>query len=612
VRRSVIFVLQIVPSVLYHVRTDSSLSGTSETHLLVTNISETDPQVASFSSDGKSFNIYDQALFAQIFLPQYFKHANYGSFVRQLNLYGFTSSRMKDQNDIIVWSHEYFHRDRKDLLGEIKRAQNSQKKKTATKSADAKPTHVHVARSASPSSSEDVSSAHQYESDVDHNSLSQGISRQVSGTDHEWLESEFAYLKQQNIFLEQKLDMLLKITLKISPVSLEEMHAGGKRRRLYPGSSSGDWDRNTIHRHNLDCIHEEQKLPEDADCDIEPMPYQVNQTLPPSASAGSNRQESMKAFVDIMLSDEEKEEFKNSGSDSDCCTNEVANTENVTSAPGRNYEDELMAEAMDAFLPGGEADGDDLLDSLSFDENEELPSTHQSAGLASTVSYAVDKASGPEPVLSSEMQVYNNRGGDIEEGGLPIGVTIVSAHAELVEEDIGAKADSDDDESKKKHRKRVVHLLALICIILASACVIVPSVLLTQKDDDGHEEYSDASLTITVRPDNKGDVPSGVSAGRPEESLPSNQEHYGYGGEQVIDTTEPEYDDDAFYKFDTNVTEVRSSIDARTSYVVSEGANVSPRIRSDNLFVHGTPNFGSFSVSIEGIDFMCNEKLPMF
>ncbi|EED91247.1 hypothetical protein THAPSDRAFT_262941, partial [Thalassiosira pseudonana CCMP1335] len=98
---------------------------------------ETDPQVASFSSDGKSFNIYDQALFAQIFLPQYFKHANYGSFVRQLNLYGFTSSRMKDQNDIIVWSHEYFHRDRKDLLGEIKRAQNSQKKKTATKSADA-------------------------------------------------------------------------------------------------------------------------------------------------------------------------------------------------------------------------------------------------------------------------------------------------------------------------------------------------------------------------------------------------------------------------------------------------------------------------------------------
>mmetsp|Transcript_54 Transcript_54/g.127 ORF Transcript_54/g.127 Transcript_54/m.127 type:complete len:95 (+) Transcript_54:449-733(+) len=67
----------------------------AKTHLLITCLTDTDPLVASFSSDGTSFEIYDQSLFAQKYLPQYFKHSNYGSFVRQLNLYGFTSSRLK-------------------------------------------------------------------------------------------------------------------------------------------------------------------------------------------------------------------------------------------------------------------------------------------------------------------------------------------------------------------------------------------------------------------------------------------------------------------------------------------------------------------------------------
>ena len=72
----------------------------AKTYLLISHLTETEPSVASFAQDGSSFEIYDQSVFAQKFLPQYFKHANYGSFVRQLNLYAFTSSRLKVRNMI--------------------------------------------------------------------------------------------------------------------------------------------------------------------------------------------------------------------------------------------------------------------------------------------------------------------------------------------------------------------------------------------------------------------------------------------------------------------------------------------------------------------------------
>ena len=56
----------------------------SKTYLLVTHLTETNPTVASFSSDGLSIEIYNQHIFSTEYLPQYFKHNNYGSFVRQL------------------------------------------------------------------------------------------------------------------------------------------------------------------------------------------------------------------------------------------------------------------------------------------------------------------------------------------------------------------------------------------------------------------------------------------------------------------------------------------------------------------------------------------------
>jgi heat shock transcription factor, other eukaryote len=42
----------------------------------------------TWSEDGASFWVSNSEQFARDVLPQYFKHNNYASFVRQLNLYG--------------------------------------------------------------------------------------------------------------------------------------------------------------------------------------------------------------------------------------------------------------------------------------------------------------------------------------------------------------------------------------------------------------------------------------------------------------------------------------------------------------------------------------------
>ncbi|OAF66764.1 Heat stress transcription factor [Intoshia linei] len=83
-----------------------------------------------WSSNGKSFYVTDKVNFCEQVLPAYFKHKNFASFVRQLNIYGFTKMCSKKWDSCSIqtkysgrteFTHENFVRNRLDLLFKIQR-----------------------------------------------------------------------------------------------------------------------------------------------------------------------------------------------------------------------------------------------------------------------------------------------------------------------------------------------------------------------------------------------------------------------------------------------------------------------------------------------------------
>lgn len=164
-----------------------------ETYSLISYLTKADPKVAAFSANGSSFEVLDQNTLSHKYLPQYFKHSNWGSFVRQLNMYGFTSSRLKERSGVIVWKHEMFHRDNKEWLSEIKRPKKSKKPAAATK------------QSPSPPCDDSFNNQHVRSQSNQHYEGSN-----LSASDLEWLHSQFAKVSQENRRLEEKLDFLIK------------------------------------------------------------------------------------------------------------------------------------------------------------------------------------------------------------------------------------------------------------------------------------------------------------------------------------------------------------------------------------------------------------------
>ncbi|CAL4083977.1 unnamed protein product, partial [Meganyctiphanes norvegica] len=77
--------------------------------------------------NGNSFVIRNQALFARELLPQYYKHNNMASFVRQLNMYGFhkvvspDSGGLRVERDEMEFAHQHFLRGQEELIENIKR-----------------------------------------------------------------------------------------------------------------------------------------------------------------------------------------------------------------------------------------------------------------------------------------------------------------------------------------------------------------------------------------------------------------------------------------------------------------------------------------------------------
>ncbi|KAL6249616.1 Heat shock transcription factor [Rhinocladiella similis] len=102
-------------------------------------------ELIRWSDDGNSFIVLDEDEFAKTLIPELFKHNNYASFVRQLNMYGFHKKVGLSDNSMRAserknkspseYSNPYFRRGHPDLLWLIQKPKNasgpsSKRKKT--------------------------------------------------------------------------------------------------------------------------------------------------------------------------------------------------------------------------------------------------------------------------------------------------------------------------------------------------------------------------------------------------------------------------------------------------------------------------------------------------
>ncbi|PWN25276.1 DNA-binding domain of heat shock transcription factor, partial [Jaminaea rosea] len=84
-------------------------------------------EMITWGPQGDVFSVANPAEFSRVVLPVWFKHANWQSFVRQLNMYGFHkvnhtfSGAPNEEVQIWEFKHPSFRRGEVALLAEIKR-----------------------------------------------------------------------------------------------------------------------------------------------------------------------------------------------------------------------------------------------------------------------------------------------------------------------------------------------------------------------------------------------------------------------------------------------------------------------------------------------------------
>lgn len=129
----------------------------AKAHAMIENCSALHPEIAGWNDAGDTVLIYSPTQLEQHYLPQYFQHSKFSSFVRQLNLYGFknvTKEVTTSGDNSVSGSHNSggsgtsgsglqafrnpnFLRGRKDLVGNIQRSKTGDRAQRKTKQDEA-------------------------------------------------------------------------------------------------------------------------------------------------------------------------------------------------------------------------------------------------------------------------------------------------------------------------------------------------------------------------------------------------------------------------------------------------------------------------------------------
>lgn len=99
-----------------------------------------DPEIISWSHDGKSIVVRDPQRFAAQVCPKFFRHRNFNSFTRLLNMYQFHKVPSTGRDKSVTFSHVHFQRDREGELHKIHRkgaVERAASKPAATLAAEA-------------------------------------------------------------------------------------------------------------------------------------------------------------------------------------------------------------------------------------------------------------------------------------------------------------------------------------------------------------------------------------------------------------------------------------------------------------------------------------------
>lgn len=105
---------------------------------------------ASWVDSGDAFQVWNPSEFSQHVLPKYFKHNNFCSFIRQLNIYGF--HKVDTENWIFKHEDGYFMRGNQDYLMKITRRKQQKRAAPADDSIDMRsPKMVKLSTDSTPS-----------------------------------------------------------------------------------------------------------------------------------------------------------------------------------------------------------------------------------------------------------------------------------------------------------------------------------------------------------------------------------------------------------------------------------------------------------------------------